>query len=169
MEVNPAPNSKKTGFSKNLPPSPDIGGGVKKGRLFTYHTLSSKEVKNLEILELILKKKIISRTDISKITGINIASVSNYIKGFIEKRLILEKGYGESSGGRRPELIELDLKDNFIIGIEIGKAGFRAVLTKLDLGIVEEACVPAPKFKRGYRLGVVSLVKEAIRKLVDHG
>ena len=52
---------------------------------FDFQELSDKYVKSLKLLELISKKGIISRTEISKTTGINIVSVSNYIKRYIDK------------------------------------------------------------------------------------
>ena len=84
--------------------------------------LSEKDVKSLKILDLIIKKGIISRTEISKITGINIVSISNYIHKYIEHKLIIEKGFDVSTGGRKPELVELNTNDNRVIGVEIGKS-----------------------------------------------
>ena len=42
-------------------------------------TLTDKERKNLGILEVIRKNGPISRTDISKLTELNIVTVSNYV------------------------------------------------------------------------------------------
>ena len=77
--------------------------------LFHYRSLSDKERKNLAILELIRKKSPISRTEISRITDINIVSISNYVKDYIDKKILLETGWDVSTGGRRPEFF-LSLK-----------------------------------------------------------
>lgn len=109
---------------------------------FTFHELSEKDLKSLKILDLITRKGIISRTEISKITGINIVSISNYIKRYIEEKLIMEKGFDVSTGGRKPELVELNKEENRVIGVEIGKDAIRAVLTDIGLSIFSKAQMP---------------------------
>ena len=70
--------------------------------------LSDHNKKNLLILETIRRSKSISRTDISKITQLNIVTVSNYVADFIDRGLVVEKGLDVSSGGRRPTIIQLN-------------------------------------------------------------
>ena len=55
---------------------------------FRFGELSDKDVKSLKILGLIIKKGIISRTEVSKTTGINVVSTSNYINKYIQHNLI---------------------------------------------------------------------------------
>lgn len=87
-------------------------------RIFTCTASNEKERRNLAILELVREKKSISRTDISKTTGVNVVSISNYVNSFLDNGLLLEKGFAESSGGRKPELIELNADGNHCIGID---------------------------------------------------
>lgn len=79
--------------------------------------LSDKQRKNLSILELIVKRGPISRTEISRLTGLNIVTVSNYINEFIESGLVTEKGLDVSTGGRRPTLVEINPRSGYIIGV----------------------------------------------------
>lgn len=109
---------------------------------FRFQELSEKDVKSLKILDLIIKKGIISRTEISKITGINIVSISNYIHKYIEHKLIIEKGFDVSTGGRKPELVELNKNDNRVIGVEIGKNCIRATLIDIGLNVIEKSYLP---------------------------
>lgn len=110
--------------------------------LFHYRSLSDKERKNLAILELIRKKGSISRTEISKITDINIVSVSNYIKEYIDKKILLETGWDISSGGRRPELVELNKTNIYVIGLEIGTSFITAVLADLSIKVLTSVKSP---------------------------
>jgi len=103
--------------------------------LFHYRTLSDKERKNLAILELIRKSGPISRTEISRVTDINIVSISNYIKDYIDKKILIETGWDVSSGGRRPELVELNKKGMYVAGLDIGSSWAIAVVTDLSLGV----------------------------------
>lgn len=110
--------------------------------LFHYRSLSDKERKNLAILELIRKKGAISRTEISKITDINIVSVSNYIKEYIDKKILLETGWDISSGGRRPELVELNKSNIYVIGLDISSSAITAALTDLSIKALKNVKLP---------------------------
>ncbi len=132
---------------------------------FRFRELSEKDVKSLKILGLIIKKGIISRTEISKITGINIVSVSNYIHKYIEGKLIVEKGFDVSTGGRKPELVELNKNDNRVIGVEIGKDCVRTVLTDIGLNIIEKSYLPRlGKDAEGAIRTACALIEELLKK-----
>lgn len=98
--------------------------------------LSDHERKNLAILESIRRGKTISRTDISRITGLNIVTVSNYINDYIKKGLIIERGYDSSTGGRRPTIIEIKSSYTHVIGVDLALDGIRTVLTDLEAKII---------------------------------
>ena len=85
--------------------------------LFAGTELGDREKKNLLILDAIRKKGPIGRTDISKLTGFNIVTVSNYIDHYIKEGLVSEGGYDTSTGGRKPMLIDLNYKSAYVIGV----------------------------------------------------
>lgn len=89
--------------------------GILKSERFT-----EKERRNLAILDIIRRSREVSRTDISRITHLNVVTISNYIDDYISKGLVMEKGLDVSSGGRRPELLELNPKYGYTIGIDLG-------------------------------------------------
>lgn len=117
---------------------------IKSNGLFHYRSLFDKERKNLAILELIRKNGPISRTEISKITDINIVSVSNYVKNYIDKKILLETGWDVSTGGRRPELVELNKKDIYVIGLDVGSSVVAAALTDLSINVLARMRLPIP-------------------------
>ena len=81
---------------------------------------TEKERRNLAILDIIRRAREASRAEISRITHLNIVTISNYIDDYISKGLVIEKGLDVSSGGRRPELLELSPKSGYAIGIDLG-------------------------------------------------
>jgi len=89
--------------------------GVLKQERFT-----EKERRNLAILDIIRRMRQTSRAEISKITHLNIVTISNYLDDYISKNLVLEKGLDVSTGGRRPELLELNPKFGYAIGLDLG-------------------------------------------------
>lgn len=100
--------------------------------------LSDKQRKNLSILELVIKRGPISRTDISRLTGLNIVTVSNYINEFIEKELVIEKGFDVSTGGRRPTLVELNSKFGYIIGVGLTALNIVGILVDSKMQVICE-------------------------------
>ncbi len=112
---------------------------------FTFKTFSDKQRKNLAILDYVRRKGSISRTDISKETGINIVSVSNYVFNYIRNHLVSECGLDTSSGGRRPELVTLNLKSAYVAGIDIGPEKLTGVIADLGLNKKTEHTLPRPR------------------------
>ena len=82
--------------------------------------LSEKERRNLTILDSIRRAGEISRAEISKLTDLNIVTVSNYVSKYVKKKLVLETGLDISSGGRRPELLKLNKEYKYSLGIDLG-------------------------------------------------
>lgn len=74
------------------------------------------------LLQRIIDSKIISRAELSKITGLNKASVSTITKELITANYIQETGIGDSSsvGGRKPVLLEFNPQVGTVLSIDIG-------------------------------------------------
>ncbi len=100
--------------------------------------LTDKERKNLSILEVIRKNGPISRTDISKHTELNIVTVSNYVGHYIKKGLVIEGEMDESTGGRKPVLVELNPKAGYIVGVGLNMMSIVAVLVDLEINVISE-------------------------------
>jgi len=100
--------------------------------------LTDKERKNLAILEVIRKNGPISRTDISKITELNIVTVSNYVNHYIKKGLVVEGELDESTGGRKPVLVELNPRAGYIVGVGLNMLSVVGVLVDLEINVIAE-------------------------------
>jgi len=111
---------------------------IERDEKFTFTDLSDKESKNLLVFDLIKSKNAISRTDISRDTGINMVSISNYIKSFMDKGLLYDKGPDVSTGGRKPELLELAASNVGALGISINRDTGDVIMTDLTAGPIEK-------------------------------
>lgn len=78
-----------------------------------------KKYNQKNILNLIRLNKSISRADLSKATGLSPTAVSILVSNLLNKKYIKETGIGESSGGRRPILLELATDTFYSIGVDI--------------------------------------------------
>jgi N-acetylglucosamine repressor len=111
---------------------------VIKQMLLKDRILTDKERKNLAILEVIRKNGPISRTDISKITELNIVTVSNYVSHYIKSGLVIEGELDESTGGRKPVLVELNPKAGYIVGVGLNMLNMVGVLVDLEINVITE-------------------------------
>jgi predicted NBD/HSP70 family sugar kinase/Tfp pilus assembly protein PilZ len=88
--------------------------------------IADRQRRNLEILDTIRKSRLISRAEISKDTDINIVTVSNYIDTYLKKGLVFERGLDISTGGRRPELVEVNPQYGYVLGVDLGPLNVRS-------------------------------------------
>ncbi len=89
-------------------------------RILSGDRFTEKERRNLSILDIIRRSREASRAEISRITHLNIVTISNYIDDYIAKGLVLEKGLDVSTGGRRPELLEVNPRYGYTVGVDLG-------------------------------------------------
>jgi predicted NBD/HSP70 family sugar kinase len=125
-------------------------------------TLIKRMNKSL-VLDTVIAHAPISRSDISAKIGLNKASVSSLVTEWLEERLVLETGLGESSGGRKPVMLLFNNRAGYAVGVDLGVNYISALLTDLSGATVG---------KRHLRLdtsepaAVLSRVVETIRLLM---
>ncbi|MFH1190301.1 MAG: ROK family protein [Candidatus Omnitrophota bacterium] len=138
---------------------------LKSEGMFTYHILQDRERKNLAILELIRKRSPISKAEISRTLGYNIVTITNYLDYYINKKMVLEVGLDISSGGRRPELLELNAKTGYVVGVDISPETISAIVSDLNIKMVSEAGSPRPSVNMEELVpSVISAIDGAIAK-----
>jgi len=138
---------------------------VIKQMLLKDRILTDKERKNLAILEVIRKNGPISRTDISKITELNIVTVSNYVSHYIKTGLVVEGELDESTGGRKPVLVELNPKAGYIVGVGLNMLNMVGVLVDLEINVITEIKRERlPENSEATVLQMVDLAAEMIEK-----
>lgn len=130
---------------------------------FTTRLSADREKKNLLFLDLIKIRKSTSRTEVSKLTDTNIVTVSNYINSYIKKGLVAETGYDISSGGRRPELVELNKKWGHVAGIEVADGEIKGVIMSLDMQVVAQDSEPFSG-EKDLKVAIHELVEKMIGK-----
>ena len=101
---------------------------IRRRPLLDDHRLTEREQKSLKLLELIRQRGPLTRTELSQGTSFNIVTVSNYVADFIKQGLVVERGFDVSTGGRKPVLVELNVKSGFAIGIDLGPMDFPSIM-----------------------------------------
>jgi predicted NBD/HSP70 family sugar kinase len=94
--------------------------------------LSERARKNLFILDAIRRRGPISKTDISGLIGLNVVTVSNYIEDFLRQKVVFEKEYDVSRGGRRPLLLDLNAGAGYAVGVGVNLCNAIGVVVDLS-------------------------------------
>ncbi len=132
--------------------------------LYKNDYLTDRERKNIILLDVIRRNGPIAKTDISRITQFNIVTVSNYVEHYIDQKLVVEKGLDISSGGRRPELVELNAEWGHLVGVEIGPTHLLAIVANLSPAIVHKLKIRRPE---GHMEVVIAEAVKLVRKVIE--
>ncbi len=133
--------------------------------LYKDDVLTDRERKNMIFLDVIRRNGPIAKTDIARITRHNIVTVSNYIENYIKSKIVVEKGLDVSSGGRRPELIELNSDWGCAVGVDIGPEFIIAAVTTLDPKVIVKEKIAR---RKGHMESVLADAVELTQKVLDN-
>lgn len=100
-----------------------------------------KELNTSIILKTIRNNNSISRADISKLTGLTPATVTNITSELLSYKLISETKLGKSNGGRKPVLLSFCYNEYNTIGVVIAKHRIIATLTDLNANIIKQQLI----------------------------
>ena len=103
--------------------------------------LTERERRNVAILEILRRLGPITRPEISRVLGLNIVTVSNYVEEFINKNLVFEREFDISEGGRRPILLDINPESGLVIGVGVNLLNIVALLVDLKGRIVTRSCL----------------------------
>jgi predicted NBD/HSP70 family sugar kinase len=127
--------------------------------------LIDREKRNLEILDVLRRQNTVSKTQIAQEIDLNIVTISNYIEDFKKKGVIYERGFDESSGGRRPSLLELNAEYGYIVGAEINfvKNYMTVLVTDFILRVMARKTIPLKSAGQSLQEDVVDLVHQTVK------
>ncbi|MEA2573666.1 MAG: hypothetical protein QOH93_964 [Chloroflexia bacterium] len=83
-----------------------------------------------QVLDALRRQVAVSRTDISRVTNWSRPKVTTVVNRLIDRGVLMETGEGESQGGRRPQLLRLNSRLGYVIGLDIGA-------TSVDLAVAD--------------------------------
>jgi len=86
----------------------------------TISAVGMRAINRTAIVDLIRRESPLSRSYISETLGISLPTVMRFVDELIEEKLVKQLAETERTGGRRRALIELNTRDNAVIGINLG-------------------------------------------------
>ncbi|MGC5170174.1 ROK family transcriptional regulator [Microbacterium sp. DT81.1] len=102
----------------------------------------SSENTRSAVLDLIRSSGTVSRIELAEMSGLTATSITRIIKSLIDAGLVVETGYGDSTGGKRPSLIELNLLARYAVGVSLDDARLTYVVTDLGGNLVGQLVTP---------------------------
>lgn len=129
--------------------------------LKAYNDFKSLDDRCRYIFSVIQKNGPISKSELINITKIKLTTLNRVLQILIDKKIIVESDIGESTGGRKPSLYDVNQSEFYIIGIDISRIYTRIVITNLKLEIIEEELL---NYK--YNIEIISeIIPQSIKKL----
>ncbi len=95
-----------------------------------------------EVLEAIRKSGALSRSDLVRKLGVSRASVSAVVSKLLDMGILRKAGPGESQGGRRPLMLEINGDLGYVAGVDMGATSIDLVLADFQGNILERYAEP---------------------------
>ncbi len=89
--------------------------------------------KHKNIYELVRKQDTVSKIELLEQTKWSVSTMTRTLEELVEQGLIVEAGFGESSGGRRPILYKINPVYGYVFGMEISRS--YSMLTLFDMNM----------------------------------
>lgn len=106
----------------------------------SFFTLKQSEA---DVVREFLHGESLSRSDLANNLGLSRASITSLVNNLIDKGVLIETGQGESGGGRRPLLLEINGNIGYVAGVDIGATSVDIALANFKGQILKRFCEPA--------------------------
>jgi len=114
--------------------------------------LSNEEKKIFNSLQ---KNGPITKSEISMLTDIKLTTLNYTMEPLEKNRIIVRKSIGESTGGRKPVLYDVNLSEFYVIGIDLSRVYTEVIITNLKMKILfkemfymDTSCSPEETVRR---------------------
>jgi N-acetylglucosamine repressor len=88
------------------------------------------------LLNLIRTEGPVSRPQLASLSGLSLVTVIKITASLLERNLIVERDYAESTGGRRAGLLEINPAGGFVVGLIPQPASLTAVILDLSSDLI---------------------------------
>ena len=111
---------------------------MRTGMLIYKDVLSSLSPEAKKILGLILHKGAMTKSQLAKVAGLKLTTLNRMMLPLEKEDLILPTETGESTGGRKPVIYDVNPRRYYVIGINISRLYSQVVLTNLKMELLEK-------------------------------
>ncbi|MDK2810474.1 MAG: hypothetical protein PWR27_1183 [Petroclostridium sp.] len=90
------------------------------------------------VFSLIQKKGPLTKSELLLITKMKLTSLNRFMQPLEDKKLIVQVGIGESTGGRKPVVYDVNPLQYYVIGIDISRTYTQIVISNLKMEILNQ-------------------------------
>ncbi|MDQ7053524.1 MAG: ROK family transcriptional regulator [candidate division KSB1 bacterium] len=101
-----------------------------------------KKLNRALVMRIIREEGPKSRAELARSTGLSDPAVLKIVGGLIKDQLLQEIGEGDSTGGRKPVMLDINPDGAFAVGVDLTPEFIRAAVVRLDFSTAAEATVP---------------------------
>jgi DNA-binding Lrp family transcriptional regulator len=84
----------------------------------------------------------VTRSELAERSGLTATSITRIVKSLIEDGLVIETGFGESTGGKRSSLLELNTSARYAVGVSLDAGRLTYVVTDLAGNVIGRLVSP---------------------------
>lgn len=99
--------------------------------------LSGLGVESKRIFSMILRRGALTKGELAQLSGLKLTTLKRMMQPLEDLNLIVEADIGESTGGRKPVLYDVNPQKYYVVGLDISRMYTQAVLTNLKMVPVE--------------------------------
>jgi glucokinase len=152
---SPAPSSRPGTPGRSLPAAPVVNGA--------YNGSMMRRNNGARILDIVRRHGPISRASLARDTRLSAPTVSALVDDLVRRKGLLRlAGIGESSGGRRPVMVEFRSDYGYVVAVDLGSTTTRFALADLQGRVLQRRQDRTPCSSRG---AVITRLTHGIRTL----
>ncbi|MBZ0310318.1 MAG: ROK family transcriptional regulator [Anaerolineae bacterium] len=95
-----------------------------------------------KVVEAIRQRGPLSRTDIADEIGYSRSKITSVVNSLTSTKILQEVGDGESSGGRRPRVLNFNPDFGYVVGIDMGATSMDITLANFKGSILDRQYIP---------------------------
>jgi glucokinase-like ROK family protein len=118
-----------------------------------------------EAVDSIRKHGPLSRTEIADVTGYSRSKITSVVNKLTNLGVLEEIGDGESSGGRRPRVLNFNSDFGYLVGVDMGATSLDIALANFDGRIIHRVAHPI-EVRQGPET-VLSLLRDLVLEILD--
>jgi predicted NBD/HSP70 family sugar kinase len=112
--------------------------GMGKDLTYAMNPLLNIDKEGKQVFSLLQKKGPLTKNDLLNLIHSNFTSLNRIMQPLEERKLIIEVGIGDSSGGRKPILYDINPKSFYILGIDISRPYTQVIVTGPKMNILDK-------------------------------
>ncbi len=101
-------------------------------------TLNKLRRESKLVLGIILRRGSITKADIQDIAKMKLSTLNRVMKPLEDKGFILQSSIGESTGGRKPILYDINPKGYYLIGVDISRTYTRIIVVNMKMEVLHQ-------------------------------